>query len=159
MSVVARLAGGRVVSRLPIIGFTATWPRCRRSRWWRSPSPTSTATIFPSIILFGATVGNLLMLQPLIIAERFGVLDYPRIFSRGQFFAMIGTAGGPLLLGWLYDNAGGYETSYIVAAACSFTGALVLAAAGPASAASATGDRGPASQRPARRRRGRRASA
>ena len=29
---------------------------------------------------------------------------------------MVGTAGGPLLLGWLYDNAGGYETSYLVAA-------------------------------------------
>ena len=56
------------------------------------------------------------MLQPLLIAERFGVLDYPRIFSRSQFFTMFGTAGGPLLLGWLYDNAGGYETSYLVAA-------------------------------------------
>jgi hypothetical protein len=37
-----------------------------------------------------------------------------------------------LLLGWLYDNAGGYETSYVVAAVCSFTGSLVLASAGPA---------------------------
>ena len=35
---------------------------------------------------------------------------------------MVGTAGGPLLLGWLYDNAGGYETSYLVAAACSLLG-------------------------------------
>ena len=56
------------------------------------------------------------MLQPLLIAERFGVLDYPRIFSRSQFITMFGAAGGPLLLGWLYDNAGGYETSYLVAA-------------------------------------------
>ena len=72
------------------------------------------------------------MLQPLLIAERFGVLDYPRIFSRTQFICIVGTAGGPLLLGWLYDNAGGYETSYLVAAACSLTGALVLASGGPA---------------------------
>ena len=49
------------------------------------------------------------MLQPLLIAERFGVLDYPRIFSRSQFVTMFGTAGGPLLLGWLYDHAGGYR--------------------------------------------------
>ena len=80
--------------------------------------------IFAAILLFGATVGNILMLQPLLIAERFGVLDYPRIFSRSQFFTMVGTAGGPLLLGWLYDNAGGYQTSYLVAAGCSFVGAL-----------------------------------
>jgi MFS family permease len=72
------------------------------------------------------------MLQPLLVAERFGVLDYPRIFSRSQFLTMLGTAGGPLLLGWLYDNAGGYQTSYLVAGACSLTGALVLSAGGPA---------------------------
>ena len=40
---------------------------------------------------------------------------------------MFGTAGGPLLLGWLYDHAGGYDTSYAVAAACSLTGSVVLA--------------------------------
>jgi hypothetical protein len=90
-------------------------------------------TIFPSIILFGATVGNLLMLQPLLIAERFGVLDYPRVFSRTIFCTMFGTAGGPLLLGWLYDNAGGFRTSYLTAAGGSLAGALVLASGGPAS--------------------------
>jgi MFS family permease len=72
------------------------------------------------------------MLQPLLIAERFGVVDYPRIFSRIQFLSILGTAGGPLLLGWLFDNAGGYTTSYLVAAACSVAGSLVLATGGPA---------------------------
>ena len=52
-----------------------------------------------SIVLFGATIGNILMLQPLLIAERFGVRDYPRIYSRAQLFGLVGTAGGPLLLG------------------------------------------------------------
>ena len=84
------------------------------------------------IILFGATVGNLLMLQPLLVAERFGVRDYPRIFSRSQFITMFGTAGGPLLLGWLHDSAGGYRTSYLAAAVCSLAGAVVLAGGGPA---------------------------
>ena len=51
--------------------------------------------IFASIIVFGLTIGNILMLQPLLIAERFGVRDYPRIFSRSQFIAVAGTAGGP----------------------------------------------------------------
>jgi len=137
MSVIARLLGGRVVSRVPIVGFTVGLAAIQAVSLAFIAFATSTATIFPAIILFGATVGNLLMLQPLIIAERFGVLDYPRIYSRGSFMSLIGTAGGPLLLGWLYDNAGGYETSYLVAAACSLTGAAVLAAAGPASARTA----------------------
>ena len=72
------------------------------------------------------------MLQPLLIAERFGVLDYPRIYSRAQLLGLIGTAGGPLLLGWLYDVAGGYRASYIVAGLLSLAGAIAVMFAGSA---------------------------
>ena len=133
MSVVARLVGGRVVPRLPMAGFTRrARRRSRRVALVAIAFAETTVALFAAILLFGATVGNILMLQPLLIAERFGVLDYPRIFSRAQFFTMFGVAGGPLLLGWLYDNAGGYRTSYLVAAGCSLAGALVLASGGPA---------------------------
>lgn len=132
MSVIARLIGGRAVSRLPMVGFICVLAATQATALAALALATHKATIFPAIILFGATVGNILMLQPLLIAERFGVLDYPRIFGRNQFISMVGTAGGPLLLGWLYDNAGGYRTSYLVAAACSLTGALILSTAGPA---------------------------
>jgi cyanate permease len=72
------------------------------------------------------------MLQPLLIAERFGVRDYPRIFSRSQMVAIVGTAGGPLLVGWLYDSSGSYRMPYTVAAVCSVLGVTILALAGPA---------------------------
>jgi hypothetical protein len=88
--------------------------------------------IFAAIVLFGATVGNLLMLQPLLIAERFGVLDYPRIFGRSQAIAIIGVAGGPLLIGWLYDRFGAYDWPYVIAACCCWFGTLLLSLAGPA---------------------------
>ena len=84
------------------------------------------------IVVFGATIGNTLMLQPLLIAQRFGVRDYPRIFSRTQMVTVVGTAGGPLLLGLLRDHAGGYRASYLAAAACSIVGAAVLASGGAA---------------------------
>ena len=131
-SVIARLAGGRIVSRLPIMRFTTALFAIQGLSLVLIAFASHTAALFAAIILFGATVGNILMLQPLIIAERFGVLDYPRIFSRTQFLCIVGMAGGPLLLGWLYDNAGGYRISYLVAAACSLVGSLVLACAGPA---------------------------
>ena len=77
-----------------------------------SVSPSATWLLFAAIVLFGATIGNILMLQPLVIAERFGVRDYPRIFSRTQLVAVVGTAGGPLLLGSLYDVFGSYRVPY-----------------------------------------------
>ena len=131
-SVVARLVGGRIVSRLPMAMFTVGLAVLQAASLAALAFADGTIALFAAILLFGATVGNLLMLQPLLIAERFGVLDYPQIFSRSQFITMFGVAGGPLLLGWLYDNAGGYQTSYLVAAGCSFCGALVVWSGGPA---------------------------
>ena len=131
-SVVARLVGGRMVAHLPMAGFTVGLAALQAVALVGLAFAETKLAIFAAIILFGATIGNILMLQPLLIAERFGVLDYPRLFSRAQFITVAGVAGGPLLLGWLYDNAGGYRTSYIVAGCCSLVGAFVLAAGGPA---------------------------
>ncbi len=133
-SVVARLVGGRVVTAVPMMFFTACLGGLQMLAMLSLAFAESTVTIFASIVLFGATIGNILMLQPLLIAERFGVLDYPRIYSRTQLYGLVGTAGGPLLLGWLHDSAGGYRTSYAVAAACSLVGAAVLLWGGPARA-------------------------
>ncbi len=131
-SVVARLIGGRVVASLPMIPFTATLAMLQVVAMVWLAFAVSTAAIFGAILLFGATIGNILMLQPLLIAERFGVLDYPRIYSRAQLLGLIGTAGGPLLLGWLYDVAGGYRASYIVAGLLSLAGAIAVMFAGSA---------------------------
>jgi MFS family permease len=134
-SVVARLIGGKVVTLVPMMGFTAALALLQTGAMVALAFASSPLALFGAIIVFGATIGNILMLQPLLIAERFGVLDYPRIFSRSQFVGTIGVAGGPLLLGWLHDSAGGYRTSYLVAAACSLVGAAVLAWGGPATVA------------------------
>lgn len=131
-SVVARLIGGRLAQFVPLTGFTVVLSGVQAGAMLALGFATSTVVIFASIVVFGMTIGNILMLQPLLIAERFGVLDYPRIYSRSQFVAMAGTAGGPLLLGWLYDVAGTYRTAYAAGALCSLLGMLVLAWGGPA---------------------------
>lgn len=131
-SVIARLIGGRVVTSVPMILFTAALAVFQAVALVGLAFANDTPAIFGAIILFGATVGNILMLQPLLIAERFGVLDYPRIYSRAQLFGLVGTAGGPLLLGWLYDASGGYRTSYIAAACCTLVGAVAFVLSGPA---------------------------
>lgn len=129
-SVIARLVGGQVASRVPMARLTLVMAVLQAIALAALAKAASTAAIFAAIVLFGATIGNILMLHPLLIGEAFGVKDYPRIFSRSQFFAFVGTAFGPYLLGWLHDNAGGYDTSYLVAAGCSALGAIALARAG-----------------------------
>lgn len=131
-SVVARLIGGRVIASLPMVAFTAGLAAVQMVAMLWLGFADSRPSIFAAIVLFGATIGNILMLQPLLIAERFGVLDYPKIYSRAQLYGLVGTAGGPILLGELHDRAGGYETSYVVAACLSAIGAAVFLTAGSA---------------------------
>lgn len=131
-SVVARLIGGRLAGIVPMIGLTTVLVVMQSLAMAGLGVAGSRLGIFASIVLLGATVGNVLMLQPLLIAERFGIRDYPQIFSRAQFVALVGTAGGPLLLGWLRDVTDGYRIAYLVGAACSLAGAMAIFAAGPA---------------------------
>jgi MFS family permease len=74
----------------------------------------------------------MLMMQSLLVAQRFGVRDYPRIAARQGLISFTGTAGGPLLLGALHDFAGGYRSSYVAAGVCSLVGALLFSMAGSA---------------------------
>jgi MFS family permease len=134
-SVVARLIGGRVVQRVPMMRLTVALVAAQAVALTVIGFSTTTWLLFAAIIVFGATIGNILMLQPLLIAERFGVRDYPRLFSRTQLVAVVGTAGGPLLLGALYDISGSYRAPYAVAATCSLLGAIVLSMGGPATVA------------------------
>jgi MFS family permease len=80
-------------------------------------------TLCFGLAIFGATVGNLLMLQPLLIAEAFGVKDYARIFSVTNLMSSWGTALGPAILGLVYAaNSNSYQPSYLVAAASGIIG-------------------------------------
>jgi predicted MFS family arabinose efflux permease len=131
-SVCARLIGGRVVQRVPMMRLTVGLAAAQALALVVIGLAETTWLLFAAIVLFGATIGNILMLQPLLVAERFGVRDYPRIFSRTQLVAVVGTAGGPLLLGSLYDVFGSYRVPYAVAAACSLAAAIVFSLGGPA---------------------------
>ncbi len=131
-SVVARLIGGRLVVAVPMMGFTIGLAALQAGALAGLAFADHPIPIFAAIVVFGATIGNILMLQPLLIAERFGVRDYSRIYARSQAIAIVGVAGGPLLIGWLFDLWGTYRWAYLAAAGLSLLGAVVLSTGGPA---------------------------
>jgi len=128
-SILARLAGGVVALRVPLVVMTSALTALQAvALFWLSQSFSRSALVIGTII-FGVTIGNLLMLMPLVSADQFGVRDYPRIFSRLQLIVTgFGVAGGPYLLGWLRDGWS-YTTSYAVAAGLSVCGAILFALA------------------------------
>lgn len=130
-SVVARLVGGRIVHLMPMGRFTVVLGVFQGLSLIAVSFIHNQVAFYAILVVFGATVGNILMLQSLIISQRFGVRDYARLFSRSQLVVVLGTAGGPLLLGWLYDLGGDYQLSYLVAGCISIAGATVMLLAGP----------------------------
>lgn len=136
-SVIGRLLGGVVVIRLPAKSLTAVLTLVQAAALlWISMADTRAMVLVGSSI-FGLSVGNLLMLQPLLLAEAYGVKEYSRIYSLNQLFGTVGVAGGPAVLGLLHDLSN-YEWAFAVAAIANLAGLAALIAAGPLSAAQAT---------------------
>lgn len=125
-SVVARLIGGVIAGRVRLIVMTGVLALGQAAALALMAVSESRLGLVLSTILFGATIGNLLMLQPLVLADRFGVANYPKIYSFSQLVVTgLGVAGGPYLLGWLHDVSG-YRLSYLVAAVASLIGGVVF---------------------------------
>ena len=133
MSIISRFIAGRIIPRVDMTRFTVGLATLQGLSLAGIALNESRIGLLLSIALFGVTIGNMVMMQSLLLAERFGVRDYPRIAARSGLISFSGTALGPLLLGWLYDVAGGYRAAYLAAAICSLLGAAMFSFAGPAS--------------------------
>ena len=122
-SILGRLTGGWIVDQMSIRKFAIIMMILQASSLIILSSGYTVITLCFGLAIFGATVGNLLMLQPLLIAEAFGVKDYARIFSVTNLMSSWGTALGPAILGLVYAaNSNSYQPSYLVAAASGIIG-------------------------------------
>ena len=134
-SVVFRLVGGRIIPKFPLAKFMVFIAVMQGVAIILIGQMESTIPLMLAIGLFGAMVGNVLMMQSLLIAQRFGVKDYPRISARSGLVSLSGTAIGPILIGTIRDSSGGYTVPYLVAGCISLIGALIFTTSGPAEVA------------------------
>lgn len=131
-SIIGRLIGGWLVDRVSIRLFAIGMMILQAVSLSLLSGGFSVLTLCVGLFLFGSSVGNLLMLQPLLIAEAFGVLDYARIFSVSNLMTSLGTSVGPALLGIAYAaSANLYAVPYMVAAGAGALGLVLFLAGGP----------------------------
>jgi MFS family permease len=129
-SVVGRLIGGVVAARVKLLTMTVVlaavqslsfvWLGLVDARW----------ALLGGALVFGLTIGNVLMLRPLLLADAFGVVEYPRIFSRSDVITTLGVAAGPFVVGALHD-ASSYRFAYEAIAVIGACGIAVLLWGGP----------------------------
>ena len=128
-SITGRLIGGVVVTRVRSTTLTFWLILLQGAALTTIALADGDWTLRIGAILFGVSVGNVLMLQPLLLAEAFGVRAYSQIYSFNQLFGTIGVAAGPFVLGALRD-AVDYRLAFMVAASANLVGAVLLRAAG-----------------------------
>lgn len=131
-SVIFRLVGGRIIPKFPLAKFMVFLAAVQGSSIILIGQMHNAIALFIAIAVFGAMVGNVLMMQSLLIAQRYGVKDYARISSRSGLVSLTGTAIGPILIGSIRDAAGNYDTPYLVAGIISLCGAALFTFSGPA---------------------------
>jgi predicted MFS family arabinose efflux permease len=113
-SILGRFVGGFVVMWLPMRWLTLGMLLVQMVGLGLIGSAASPAVGVVGAALFGASVGNLLMLQPLWLAETFPGNIYPRVFALANALSVIGVAVGPYLMGLTYDTWD-YGAAYMVA--------------------------------------------
>lgn len=129
MSIVGRFGAQGIVMRLDKMRFTVSLTVLQGIAFVVMAISHSALWLNIGAALFGLTIGNLLMMQSLLVADRFGVRDFPQISARVAMVATMGMAVGPFALGWIHDNAGGYTPAYLVAAGCSVVALVIFSVA------------------------------
>lgn len=92
-----------------------------------------TVATYVLTLTFGFTIGNIYMMQSLLVSEIFGMVSFGAIFG---IVAMAGQAGsglGPFVVGFLEDRSGSYELPFTIAALVTYGAAFVVLLARPVS--------------------------
>ncbi len=131
-SITGRLLGGVLITRLPMRAFTLANIVGQAGGLLLLSQATSTTSLWVGAAVFGLTVGNLLMLQPLLLADAFGLRSYSRIFAASQGLTTLGVAAGPAAVGALHDLTGGYQYALWAVAAISLFATAVFLLTGSA---------------------------
>ncbi|MGI9612038.1 MAG: MFS transporter [Acidimicrobiales bacterium] len=128
-SVCARLAGGVAATRFPLRLLTSTLVVVQAVGISIIGLAEQRLAILIGVVILGIAMGNLLMLHPLLLADAFGVREYPRIYGLGSLLMVIGVGLGPFVVGILRD-ASDYRTAFLVMAVTALVGLGIYRAAG-----------------------------
>ncbi|HTO70897.1 MAG TPA: MFS transporter [Myxococcota bacterium] len=81
--------------------------------------------------VFGLTMGNIFMLQPLLVAEYFGVASFASVLGTLQLVTQLASGLGPVAVGVAFERTGGYARPLAVLAGLALSAALVLSRVRP----------------------------
>lgn len=129
-SVLGRLLGGWLASRVSMLWLMLSLVIVQSTAFAVLSQADTRPAMLVGAGLFGLTIGNVLMMRALLMAEAFGVKDYPRIASVAESIGTVGIASGPFLVGALHDTVG-YDDGFLTLAVISVVALVVFWVGGP----------------------------
>ncbi|MGB8649467.1 MAG: MFS transporter [Mycobacteriales bacterium] len=135
-SLSGRFLGGLVLARASTVAFLRLLLMTQAGALLLLGLSHGTPLLLGASLLFGLTIGNVLLAHPLLLGEVFGQRDFAKVISLSGLVATAGTTSGPLLVGQLRETTGSYAAGYLAVAAASVLGALLLHVEGAPSDAS-----------------------
>jgi len=75
--------------------------------------------LYMGTLIFGLTMGSILMMQSLIVGECFGVVSFGTVSGIAGLFSGAGAAFGPTIAGVIFDATQSYRQAFILFAAAS----------------------------------------
>lgn len=132
-SVVARLALGRVADSLDKVLVTALLFLVQAAAVATVTLVDNVRLSYLMVLIVGFTIGNIYMMQTLLVAEKFGLVSLGTVLGIIGAAAQIGSGAGPFVVGWLEDASGSYRLPFLLAAgATAMSSVIVLFARLPA---------------------------
>jgi len=122
-SIIARFAMGMVADRLNKTRLSAGLFLTQGLAIAGLLAIPHTITTYLFVLIVGFTIGNIYMMQTLLVAEKFGLVSLGTVYGVVALAAQIGSGVGPFAIGWLEDQTGDYTLPFAVGA-----GLMVVAA-------------------------------
>lgn len=82
-------------------------------------------------LIFGLTIGNIYMMQSLIVGELFGMVSFGAIFGLISLAGQAGSGIGPIGVGIIHDQTGGYTIPFTITAVITYLAAIAVLFARP----------------------------
>jgi sugar phosphate permease len=136
-SLVARLVVGSFADRVPKRALAAALFLLQAAALLGFTHARGAPALYAASLVFGFTIGNIFMMQALLVGELFGAASFGAVYGVLQLVTQIGSGLGPMALGVAFDRFGGYAGPVQVLAALAVGAALVISRVAP-----------PAAQRP-----------
>ena len=130
-SIVARFAVGQVADRLDKRVMTAALFAIQAFAVLGLLAFDSRVATYALVMIIGFTIGNVYMMQTLLVAEIFGLVSMGTVFSMISFAAQVGSGLGPFAMGWLEDVTGNYVLPFTFGAGLTLVAAVVILFARP----------------------------